>query len=120
MLGLIAVTVLVHFVFNPFYRGALEGESVWAVLNWFMAFGIIVAFITVIAAGRIAGTAATNDKPMFYAVTVLGILFFWNWFNELAVGGGNEGQVHGIFWVVVNTLFVVIMAKVSVELWSAD
>ena len=113
LLGLIAAAGLVHFVFDPFSRGALEGESVRAVLNCFMAFGIIIAFITVIAAGRVAGTVATNGRPMFYAVTVLGILFFWNWFNELAVGGGSDGQAHGIFWVVVNTVFVVIMGKLA-------
>ena len=96
MLGLAAVAVLVHFVFNPFYRALVKCESVWAVLNWFMLF-TIVALITVIAARRAAGKAGTNGRPMFYVATVLGIQVFWNWFNELAVGGGNESQVHGIF-----------------------
>ena len=125
-LALIAVAVMGHFVFSSFYRDAIENESIWQVLNWFMAFGIIVALITNCIAKRTAAadsgdaSARVLTSAAFYAAAALALLFFWNWFNELVVGAGNESQVRGAFWVIINTLFVLVMVSASARLWTAD
>ena len=44
ILGLMAVAVLFHFVLSPFYEDSVDVVSVWHVLNWLMAFGVIAIF----------------------------------------------------------------------------
>ena len=123
VLGLTALAVLAHFVFTPFYDDAIEIHDIWNVLNWFMAFGAIVALAVTFLAKRDAGTEGCDVRTYigvnagFYAAAALAILFFWNWFNELAVGGGSEGQVNSNFWVVIDTLYVILIARVSIRLW---
>ena len=123
ILGLTAFAVLAHFVLSPFYNDVVESHHIWNVLNWFMAFGVVVALVVTYLAKRASVVGECDTKTYigvnvgFYAATALAILFFWNWFNELAVGGGSEGEVNGNFWVVINTLYIVLMAKVSTHLW---
>ena len=52
----------------------------------------------------------------FYAAAVLAILFFWNWFDELA-REGDQSQTRNNYWVVINTLYIVLMGTVSCHLW---
>ena len=123
VLGGTAAVVLIHFVFGPFYRDALDGGSVWDVVNWFMAFSFIAALITT-AAAKIAATRDDRDvktyiqaNVAFYATAALSIVFCWNWFNDL-VGDGNGGDVTSLVWVVVDTVFPILIGSVSVNLWK--
>ena len=101
----------------------MESDDVWNVLNWFMALAVIVALVLTYLAKRDAGTDSVDTNTYirvnvgFYAAAALAILYFWNWFNELVVGGGSEGEVNGNFWVVIDTLYVILMTRVSVHLW---
>ena len=104
--------LLFHFVLSPLYEDVVESHDVWFVLNWFMAFGIIVALVTTFIAKRNGGTEDRDTNTYirvnvsFYVSVMLAALFFWNWINELIVGGGNESDTRGIFWVVINTVFI--------------
>ena len=123
ILGLTAFAVLFHFVLSPFYEDVVESGDVWNVLNWFMALAVIVALVLTYLAKRDAGTDSVDTNTYirvnvgFYAAAALAILYFWNWSNELVVGGGSEGEVNGIFWVVIDTLYVILMTRISVHLW---
>lgn len=124
VLGLITLGVFINFVFGPLYSDAVDVESVWSVLNWFMAFAVIVALITTFGDKKGADASGTDAKAYiaantaFYAAAVLAVLYFPNWINELAVGGGNEGDVALFFWGLIDTLFVVLIARTSVRLWA--
>ena len=124
IVGLTAFAVLFHFVLGPVYEDVVESHDVWNVLNWFMAFGVIVALAVTFLAKRDAEAddCDTNTyitvNVKFYAAAVLTILYFWNWVNELVVGGGSEGEVNGNYWVLIDTLYVILMAWVSIQLWS--
>ncbi len=125
ILGLTALGVFVNFVFAPFYADVLDVESIWFVLNWFMTFAVIVALVTAYGDKRSADASASDAKTYiaanaaFYAAAVLAVLYLSNWINELVVGGGNEGDVRLFFWGLIDTLFVVLMARMSVRLWAA-
>ena len=125
ILGLTALGVFVNFVFAPFYGDALDVESIWFVLNWFMAFAVLVALVVAYADKKSAdadgGDARTfiTANTAFYAAAVLAVLYLSNWTNELVVGGGNEGDVNLFFWGLIDTLFVVLIARMSVRLWAA-
>lgn len=125
ILGLTALGVFINFVFAPFYGDLLDIESIWFVLNWFMAFAVIVALVTAFVDKR--GADASNSdvrtyiaaNAAFYAAAVLAVLYLSNWINELVVGGGNESDVRLVFWGLIDTLFVVLMARTSIRLWVA-
>ena len=124
ILGLTALGVFVNFVFAPFYGDALDVESIWFVLNWFMAFAVLIALVVTYADKKSADASDADARTYiaanaaFYAAAVLAVLFFSNWTNELVVGGGNEGEVNLFFWGLIDTLFVVLMARMSVRLWA--
>ena len=123
ILGLTAFAVLFHFVLSPFYEDVVESHDVWNVLNWFMAFGVIVALVLTYLAKRDVGREDDTNTYIranvgFYAAAALTILYFWNWFNELVVGGGSEGEVNGNYWVLIDVVYVILISRVSVSLWS--
>lgn len=125
VLGLITLGVLINFVFAPLYEDALDVESIWAVLNWFMTFAVLVTLVTTFVDKRSADANDSDARTYiavnaaFYAAAVLAVLYFSNWINELVVGGGNEGDVNLFFWGLIDTLFVVLMARMSVRFWAA-
>ena len=125
VLGLVALAVLVHFVFNPFYEDAVDAISVWHVLNWCMAVGVIITLALTYVRMRSLGTDSDTNMYVcvnvaFYAAVVLAILFFWNWFDDLTVGEEGQSQTRGFFWVIINVMFVVLVGTVSAHLWRGD
>ena len=122
IVGLTAVAVLVHFVLGPVYEDVLESGDVWSVLNWFMAFAVIVALVVTFQAKRDAEADCDTKtyitvNAKFYAAAALAILFFRNWIDEMA-GGGSDGDVNGNYWVLIDTIYVILMAWVSLHLWT--
>ena len=123
VLGLMAVVVLFHFVVNPFYEDALDVISVWHVLNWVMAVGILITLTLTCARKRSLGADGDTNtyicvNAAFYAAAVLAILFFWNWFDDLTAGEDGQSPTRGYYWVIVNTLFIVLVGTVSAHLWK--
>ena len=123
ILGVVAVGVLLHFVFNPFYEDLIDVVSIWHVINWFMAVTVIATLIASYAHKKSAHDDSYKRlwfNITFHAAAVVAILFFWNWFDDLTVGEEGQSSNRGIFWVVINTLFVILTATVSVHLWKDD
>ncbi|MCY4530667.1 MAG: hypothetical protein OXD46_16775 [Chloroflexi bacterium] len=122
ILGLTALAVLVHFVLGPVYEDVIESHEVWNVLNWFMAFGVLVALIVTYLAKKEVGREDDTNSYIrvnvgFYAAAALAVVYFWNWVNELVVGGGSEGEVNGNYWVLIDVVYVILITRVSVHLW---
>ena len=121
VLGVVAIGVLLHFVFNPFYEDLVDVDSVWGVINWFMAFAAIVTVIVTYVHtknGRDDSYQRLWFSLTFHAAAFVAILFFWNWFDDLTVGEEGQSQINLIFWAVIDTLFVIIVGTVSVRLWN--
>ena len=125
ILGLMAVAVLFHFVLSPFYEDSVDVVSVWHVLNWLMAFGVIATLATTYVHKGGAGADGSDTNRFicvnvaFYAAAFLAILFFWNWFDDLTVGEDGQSQTRRNFWVLVDALFVIVAGAVSAHLWRA-
>ncbi len=123
VLGLMVVAVLFHFVLNPFYEDTVDAISVWHVLNWIMAVGIIITLVlTFVRRGRLDTDSATTThicvNVAFYVAVVLAILFFWNWFDDLTAGEDGQSVTRGYYWVMINVTFVVLVGTVSARLWK--
>ena len=126
ILGLTALAVLLHFVLSPFYEDVVESGDVWNVLNWFMAFGVIVVLIVTYLAKRDVAKDKTDTNSYisvnvgFYVAAALAVLYFRNWVSELVVGGGSEGDIDGNYWVLIDTLYVILVTRVSIHLWRGS
>ena len=121
-LGLAALVVLLHFTLSPFYEDSVDVGEIWNALNWVMAFGVIATLAATCVLKRDAGEDAGADRSIcvnaaFYAAAVLAVLFFWNWFDDLTAGAEGQSDTRSIYWVVINTLFVVLAGAVSACLW---
>jgi hypothetical protein len=125
-LGVIAVGVAAHFIFDPFYEDAVNTGRMWNVVNWFMAFGVVVALIVNYLRKRALG-GSEPDGPttreymevnlVFWAAIMLALWFFWNWFDDLTTGEGPQGDGRLLIWSLINPLFVVVAGITSLHLW---
>ena len=121
-LGITALVVLLHFWLNPFYPEAWDVGAIWDVLAVFMAVGAVAA----LTHAWVHKKRLTSDAPAltqlwvhaaFYAAVVLAVLFFWNWFDNLAQGAEGQSQTHINFWIVINTLYIVLSGTLCYHLW---
>ena len=128
VLGLIALAVLVHFVFSSFYADSVDTDDVWGVLNPLMAFGVIVTLAVTYIRMRARGGAYADDATVakifadaaFYASLFLAIWFFRNWFDDLAAGSDGQDGNALLLWAFIDPLFVILTGHVAVRLWVFD
>lgn len=121
----LAAVVAFHFVFNSFYRDALGAIDVWAVLDWPIALGTLLALAINYRRLRTRernGAHATMRECLetgtaFYATVLLALWFFSNWFNFLAVGVEGEATVNAVVWALVDPLVVLVFAATGRGLW---
>ena len=120
-LGITALAVLLHFWLNPFYPESWDVGVIWEVLAPFMAIGV-VALVTHAWVHKRRLTPDFSSMThfwvyaTFYAAVVLAVLFFWNWFDNMATDG-DQGQTYLNYWIVINTLYIVLAGTLSYHLW---
>lgn len=114
-----SLVVGVHFVFSPFYRDALDPIEVWAVLDWFMAVGILAAVVVnvrrALAAERVAGSAAGAAALLAanagkWIAILLALWFFWNWFDFLTVAADVQALPNLVMWSFIDPLYAMVAA----------
>lgn len=118
---LTALVVLLHFWLSPFYPDSWDIGAIWEVLNALMAVGIVVTLAYTFSYKQGVGSDAGSLAHIcaytaFYAATVLAVLFFWNWFDELATDA-DQSQTRNNYWVIINTMYIVLMGTVGWHLW---
>ena len=105
--------VAVNFIVTPLYHpGGDEPFTVWEILNWFMAVGMVIALAaSYVEKRRVDGDGSADLKryleanAVFYGAVAVFILFFWNWFSSLSPNNEADGQ----FWAVIDTLMPIVM-----------
>ncbi len=126
LLGLISLAVAAHYVFGSLYQDAVDIIAVWAVLDWFMAAGIIVAFVVHVMAKQALEQDGSGDSVtrsyleinlVFYATIFLSLWFFWNWFDFLMSGDEPQGTTHLINWMFTDPLAAIVLSATSRRLW---
>ena len=126
ILALIVLAVAFHFIFQPFYQDRVNPNQVWEILDWFMAFGVVVALVVTYIQKRGSDSEATDTKTFicvnaaFYAAVWLAIWFFWNWFDNLSLGEELQGEIRLTFWGLIDPLFIIVVGSVSAHLWSRE
>ena len=126
VLALISVAVGIHFVFGSLYGDAVDAVGVWAVLDWFMAAGILVALTVHFTAKRALGKEGAGDSVTrrylevnlaFYATVLLSLWFFWNWFDFLTSGDEPQGTTNLVNWMLIDPLAAVVIGVTGLRLW---
>lgn len=121
-LVLLAVAVAVNFIATPLYHpGGDEPYTVWEVLNWFMAVGIVITTAVTFRAKRFVDADDSADlkrylraSVLFYVSALVLMVFFWNWFSDLSPDNSPDGQ----FWVVVDTVMPLVTGATGCRLWQ--
>ena len=85
--------------------------------------GVLIALAVTYLHKRDTGPDADTNtfvcvNVAFYAAATLAILFFWNWFDDLTVGEEGQSQTRLFFWVITNTMFVILLGTLSAHLWK--
>ena len=126
ILGVIALAVAFHFIFSAFYPDGVDIDMVWAILNWFMAFGVVVVLALSYVRKRNMASDSMDVKAYiqvnvaFYSALWLAIWFFWNWFDDIALGGDPQSDLRLTFWGFIDPLFIILVGRLSVRLWKGD
>ena len=127
ILGVITLAVTFHFIFSAFYPESVDVDQVWDILDWFMAFAVLVT----LALAYIRKKNTTSDSMdakmyirvnmAFYSAVWLAIWFFWNWFDSLALpGGGVQNEIRLTLWAFIDPLFIILVGRLSIHLWKGD
>ena len=126
ILGLITVAVAFHFIFSPFYADMVDVGLVWDILDWFMAFAVLFT-LTLAYIRKKTTTSDSTDASVymrvnaaFYAALLLTIWFFWNWFDNLAVGADAQSDINLTMWVFIDALFIIVVGRLTARLWQGD
>lgn len=82
--------------------------EVWAILDWPMALGILLALAFNVRRAGIDILTAAN--------IMLALWFFANWFTFLNVGPEGKTLVNGMVWAIVDPLLALIFAATGYRL----
>ena len=116
-----AVFVAVWFVVNPFF----DVNGVWDVANYLMAVALVAALVLNARRTFEDREGERGDGPNLRSLTAnlclylsagVALLFFRNWFLEIA-GADDYNSTTGLVWVVVNVLFPLTAGTTGAALW---
>lgn len=126
ILGVITIAVAFHFIFSTFYPDSVDVGQVWDILDWFMAFAVLVTLVLAYMRKKNMTSDSTDAKMyvrvnlVFYSALWLAIWFFWNWFDNLASGTELQDDIHLTLWAFIDPLFIIVVGRLSVRLWKGD
>ena len=126
-LVVVAVLVAAHFIFSPLYAEVLDAVDGWRVLNWFMAVGVLVMLAFHYRRKREHDAAHPHGQVtrrylevnvMLFVSLLIGILFFWNWVDSLALEAGKEqGSSHRVIWTFIDSALPVALGVTASQMW---
>lgn len=121
----VGIAVVAQFLFGPVYGGDGSQFDTWAVLNWLMAAGLLIALAVAIRDKfRLdGGPVGPSDwlrylevNVTYYAALGVAILFFANWIG-LLWGPGSREQWNWVVWAIVDTALPLLFASVGLRVW---
>lgn len=122
----LAIAVGVNFVITPLYHDGSSSYPAWNVMNWFWAVALVLMLaanlhfkLTLNQSDSVATAGVTREylesNVLFYASIVLGILFFWKWFDQN--WSVDNGPPSTLSWPFINPALVAVAAASGLRLW---
>jgi hypothetical protein len=114
-LAVVGAAVAVQFVLYPLYGSNSDaGLTIWLVLDWFMAIGLVLALVTTNQRRRMGNgnSCCFNGADiMFYGTAILALAFFPNWFGEVFDGHPNADAAWTIWHLIDSVLPVIFITE---------
>ena len=114
-----ALFVAAWFIINPFF----DARGVWDAANYLMAVALVVSLLFNLHRKLRVNADQDGDRLgrweidlCLYLTIGVAILFFRNWFLEIA-GDGDGDSATGLVWIVVNVLFPLTAGTAGAALW---
>ncbi|MDE2937557.1 MAG: hypothetical protein OXR67_01355 [Chloroflexota bacterium] len=117
-----AVFVAAWFVVNPFF----DVSGIWDVANYLMAVSLVAALVFNVrrkfrerreGEGDLCKSLRRWEAILrVYLTAGVTILFFRNWFLEIA-GADGDASTTGLVWIAVNVLFPLAAGATGLTLW---
>ena len=103
----VGVVVALHTIVEPLYHTTSDAQPyapLWNILDPIMAVAIVLTVIFAYIRKRdvdgSGGATITREfltaNTIFYGILFVGIMFFWNWFNQLSPAYATVGNGCGL------------------------
>ena len=133
VLIVMAVAVAVHTIVEPLYYTSSEGQPyspLWSILGWLMmlpiGLGVIYSYLRKKDADSEGGNGTVTREflaanTQFYGFLFVGILFLWNWFNQISPGlTAIGGDTVTLVWILVDASLPLLSGTMGVFLLRGD
>ena len=132
ILIVMAVVVAVQTIVEPLYHTSSEGQPyspLWSIIGWLMilpiALGLIYGYLRKKDVDSEGGGAVTREflaaNTLFYGFLFVGILFLWNWFNQLSPGFTAIGaDTVTLVWILVDAALPLLSGAMGMFLLRGD
>ena len=132
ILIVMAVVVAVQTIVEPLYHTSSEGQPyspLWSIIGWLMilpiALGVIYGYLRKKDVDSEGGGAVTREflaaNTLFYGFLFVGILFLWNWFNQLSPGFTAIGAATvTLVWILVDAALPLLSGAMGMFLLRGD
>ncbi len=119
----IGVAVAVQFLIFPFYEDHDSDLTVWRILDWLMAAGLLLALLGTFLRKRAfdgaGGDAGWREyvevNGLFYAVLALSLAFFPGWF--WVEWGTNPERASWVIWHLIDTALPILFVVTGLRFW---
>ena len=121
---LVGLAVAVQFFIFPFYEDRDTDLSVWRVLDWLMAVGLVLAVAVAYLRKRAFDASAGDDAPwrqyvevngLFYAMVALTLAFFPAWF--WVEWGTYPERASWVIWHMIDTALPILFVVHGLRSW---
>ena len=125
----LAAVVGIFFIINIFLLDSLDVPGIWAVLDYLMAIALIPALIFNYMRKREerGGEGITRSyleaNVLFYLTAAVVLIFFHNWFYQLAEGIQSpdlDNHSRWIIWAYVDTMLPLVVGATGCRLWCGN
>ena len=129
---LAGIAVAGHLIVEPLYHtstGTAPSSPLWQVFHPIViaaiVFTLIFGYVRKRDVEQVGGDAMVTREflaanVIFYGSLVVGVLYFWNWFNDIspaftAIGG----DVVTITWTIVGVALLPLSVATGVSMWKS-
>lgn len=126
LLIIIGIVTVTHKIIEPLYHDGTGTSPLWAQIDMAVALAVVLGVYHSYRRLKAAGSGRP-DAPLtreylaanvqFYGFLVLGVLFFWSWFNVLNPEfKAIERAAQQAFWAIIDTVLPLLSILLGIRL----
>ncbi|MXZ82015.1 MAG: hypothetical protein F4Z15_11835 [Gammaproteobacteria bacterium] len=126
LLIIIGIVIVTHKIVEPLYHDGTGTSPLWAQIDMAMALAVVLGVYHGYRRLR-AADSGQPDAPLtreylasnvqFYGFLMIGVWFFWNWFNVLNPEfKAIERATQQVFWAIIDTVLPLLSILLGIRL----